>query len=142
MTRTQKEIKAVRDAGFSGYDKSLHSKCRQPEKYGIQRVSEAEKALQAAIAQNAPKTPRIENRSKPNRIQGRFNESSFSLVQRALKASPHETMQDFVMTACLKYANDILKENAATGAGTPISGTDKKSTNSISDIGGEVKCMR
>lgn len=142
MTRTQKEIKAVRDAGFSGYDKSLHSKCRQPEKYGIQRVSEAEQALQAAITQIAIKMPRIENRSKPNRVQARFDKCSYALLQQAFAASTHKTLQDFIENACMKYANDILKENAATGAGTPISGTDKKSTNSISDIGGEVKCMR
>ena len=70
-------------------------------------------------AQKPPRKPRKDVRKKPVRIQARVNKTQGALLQRALKASLHKTMDEFVGTATIRYAESILgKTNAAPGADT------------------------
>lgn len=40
-------VRIVREAGYKGYDKSLDSKCANPQKYGVRRLDEAQAAIEA-----------------------------------------------------------------------------------------------
>ena len=40
-------VRIVREAGYKGYDKSLDSKCENPQKYGVRRLDEAQAAIEA-----------------------------------------------------------------------------------------------
>lgn len=59
---TSKErVKALRQAGFAGYDQPLDSKCDHPERYAVTRTREAE----AVLAQSRVTAPRSAPRAKP-----------------------------------------------------------------------------
>ena len=40
-------VRIVREAGYKGYDKSLDSKCENPQKYGVRRLDEVQAAIEA-----------------------------------------------------------------------------------------------
>lgn len=40
-------VRIVREAGYKGYDKSLDSKCENPQKYGVRRLDEAQADIEA-----------------------------------------------------------------------------------------------
>lgn len=40
-------VRIMREAGYKGYDKSLDSKCENPQKYGVRRLDEAQAAIEA-----------------------------------------------------------------------------------------------
>ena len=63
----RERIKIIRAAGFVGYDQPSDSKCKHPEKYGIQRVPEAEALVQGDTPPNRVRSPRNEFRTKPNK---------------------------------------------------------------------------
>ena len=63
----RERIKIIRAAGFVGYDQPSDSKCKHPEKYGIQRVPEAEALAQGDTPPDRVRSPRNEFRSKPNK---------------------------------------------------------------------------
>lgn len=134
MTQNQKEAQAIRDAGFPGYDKNLNSKCKRPEYYGICRVKEAQEALDALSPQKPHRNPRRDERKRPVRIQARVNKTQGALLQRALKASSHKTMDEFVGTATVRYAESILgKTNAASDADTSKAATKLNTTAIVAD---------
>ena len=56
-----KDIVRVMNAVFPGYDQPMHSKVKQPDKYGIMRIPRAEKILNLAFPHEAIKRPVREN---------------------------------------------------------------------------------
>ncbi len=124
------DIAAVKAAGFVGYDKTLHSKCGRPDYYGIMRVPDAE----AAISKEAQKTPvnarKPEKRKLPYRIQGRLSVRQNDLLQRALKASTHKTVQEFISAAVMRYADEILSTKKAARCGN----TERQATEEMSTL--------
>lgn len=108
MTKDQQEIQAVREAGFIGYDKRLHSKCKKPEIYGIRRTT----AAQQAIAETAAKRPCKDKRKLSERITCRMTKGERALLQQAYTASTAKTMQD--------YARTVLIQTAKREVGTVI----------------------
>lgn len=114
-------VAAIREAGYTGFDNSLESKCRRPEKYGVQLTPGALQALNAsgipapaeerAPTLEQPKRRYPENRRNPYRVIGRLNKAQNTRLQRALKLSHHKTIQEFVAAAVERYAAEILSEN-------------------------------
>lgn len=112
-------VSAVQDAGFPGYDRTLHSKCLKPEHYGIMRVPEAEEAVQSLLAEKASKAKekpshanitaeaavraRKDGHKFKRRISCRLPENEYRAVHKSFKASSDKTMQD--------YLRRVLKEH-------------------------------
>ena len=130
MSQDKQEILAVKKAGFAGYDKSLHSKCKKPDRYGIRRVPAAESALAA----QAPKTPRKDVRKLKCRVSTRMANAEYALLQQAFLASCAKTMQDFTRKILVEAAKAAVeKEKPAPGAATPEADNSKKTNKSIAD---------
>ncbi len=62
-----KEIVQVLQKEFSGYDQPLHSKVKNPDKYGIMRIPRAERILRRAFPRATRKRPVKENRKRGNK---------------------------------------------------------------------------
>ena len=58
MTQDQIEVKAIKQI-CPKYDKSLHSKCKDPNKYGVKRTTQAEAAKKGCSVK------KTENRKLP-----------------------------------------------------------------------------
>lgn len=114
-TQDQMQIEAVRDAGFPKYDKTLHSKCKRSDLYGIQRIP----AAQRAIDEQPAKRPRKDVRQFKDRVSCRLPSDEYALLQQAFAASTDKTMQEFARNGLLHYANSILKKKRRPGADTP-----------------------
>ncbi|MEG0911865.1 MAG: hypothetical protein RSF70_09835 [Ruthenibacterium sp.] len=87
MSQT-KRVDAIQAAGMTGYDKSLDSKCKRPEKYGIQRTAAAENAIHRK-AEHRTKSARISHRLQPDRllqVQAAVNICGYGTVQAWLDA--------------------------------------------------------
>lgn len=107
------EVKAVQEAGFPGYDRTLHSKCKKPEWYGIMRVPEAEAALNgvnqpqktvaASVAAKAAVRPREDGRKFKHRVCCRLPESEYKAVHKSFEASSDKTMQGYLRRVLKEY---------------------------------------
>ena len=106
MTQDQMEIVAIREAGFSRYDKALHSKCKKPELYGIRRVAAAEKAIESS----AVRSPKQDKRKFKCRVSCRLPQSEYALLQRAFAQSNEKTMQDYARRVLIDHAKAQIPE--------------------------------
>ena len=80
---------------YPGYDKPLHSKVDNGDKYGIRLRADAEKLLLHHFAKNDRKCRRNDRRKKPKRIQARVSETIYGTLQRHI-SDAGITMQDFI----------------------------------------------
>lgn len=78
---------------YPGYDKHLHSKVEQPDKYGIRLLNEAEGMLEDAFARTAPQPRKRDCRRLPARVQCRMAQGEFARLQQALRRDGFETVQ-------------------------------------------------
>lgn len=85
-------VAAIRDL-CPGYDKTLHSKVKKPEKYGIRHIKEVERLLMALSLGDAAKPRRSDNRRLQGKITYRISNDRLRLLQQALKADGFDTMQ-------------------------------------------------
>jgi len=90
----KEQAKAMREAGFTGFDKPLASKIQKPDKYGIRLVQTAQKLLSDKGALSAAK-PR--KRKYPCRVEIGLTKRDFALLQQAIKQSPYTTKQSFLL---------------------------------------------
>ena len=90
---TDKErVKAIK-AVFKGYDKSLNSKVKKPEKYGIALIPEAQKLIDTP---DAPKSPERRSASRASKITIRISKTRRAALQRLCRANG-TTVQDFLL---------------------------------------------
>lgn len=80
------EMVAVVQRLYPSYDRFLHSKCRNGEKYGIMLRPDAMDAIITEFAPGLRNARRSGPRSKPMRIQARLTEAVYGALQRALRA--------------------------------------------------------
>lgn len=80
------EMVAVVQRLYPGYDRFLHSKCRNGEKYGIMLRPDAMDAVVTEFAPELRNAHRSGPRSKPMRIQARLTEAVYGALQQALRA--------------------------------------------------------
>lgn len=90
---------------YPGYDKPLHSKVDNGDKYGIRLRADAEKLLISHFAGNERKRRKSDKRKKPKRIQARVSETVYGALQRHL-LNAGITMQDFLEELILKYISE------------------------------------
>lgn len=90
---------------YPGYDKPLHSKVDNGEKYGIRLRPDAEKLLLHHFAMNDRKRRKGDHRKKPKRIQARVSEQVYGVLQRITEQSG-QTMQEFLEGLILKYISE------------------------------------
>lgn len=88
----KEQVKAIKEV-FKGYDKSLNSKVKKPEKYGIALIPEAK----ALIDENdAPKRPEKRSASRASKITIRISKTRRAALQRLCRANK-TTMQEFLL---------------------------------------------
>lgn len=95
-------IEVVREL-YPKYDKIMHSKVENGDKYGIQLRPNAMTALVRRFAPERLRTRKPEGRAKPYRIQARLSREIFALLQQVLERTGN-TMQDYIETLIL---NDL-----------------------------------
>ncbi len=88
-----KTIKAV----YAGYDKSLNSKVKKPEKYGIQLIPEAAALISTAEpSADAQKRPEKRSASRSAKVIVRMSKTRRTALQRLCRANG-TTVQDFLL---------------------------------------------
>ena len=99
---TKDMIEVVR-AIYPKYDKTLHSKVENGDKYGVQLRPRAMTALIRRFAPERLRARKPEGRAKPYRIQARLNRDAYGLLQQALDRTGLTT-QDYIEALIL---NDL-----------------------------------
>ncbi|MEN6595724.1 MAG: hypothetical protein ABFC31_12345 [Clostridiaceae bacterium] len=94
-----KEIVRVLQEEFSGYDQPLHSKVKNPGKYGIMRIPRAERILRRAFPRESMKRREKENRKRMNKHTFRLDDAEEGCLQTAMEQYGIEHLQDFVLMA-------------------------------------------
>lgn len=92
-----KDVVRVMNKVFPGYDQPMHSKVKQPDKYGVQRIPRAEKLLRDAFPNKARKRRRSANRKQGNQHTFRLNDAEEGRLQTAMEHFEIEHLQDFVL---------------------------------------------
>ena len=92
-----RDVVCVLQAEFPGYDQPLHSKVKQPGKYGIMRTPRAQRVLDRAYPRAARKRPVKENRKRGNKHTFRLDKAEEGRLQTAMKQCGIEHLQDFVL---------------------------------------------
>lgn len=95
---------------YPGYDKPLHSKVDNGDKYGIRLRADAEKLLLHHFAENDRKCRRSDRRKKPKRIQARVSETIYGTLQRHI-SNAGITMQDFIEGLIFDFIEKHKEEN-------------------------------
>ena len=100
----KEQVKAIRTV-FTGYDKTLNSKVKKPEKYGIQLIPEAAALITDAEPQKCPEKRSIHRAAK---VIVRMSKTRRTELQRLCRANCI-TVQDFL----LDYITESIKKAAA-----------------------------
>lgn len=87
------EMVAVVQSLYPGYDRFLHSKCKNGEQYGIMLRPDATSAIITRFAPGLRNGHRRDVRTKPRRIQARLSEALYGALQRRLQALGITTQQ-------------------------------------------------
>lgn len=80
------EMVAVVQRLYPGYEKTLHSKCRNGEKYGIMLRPDAMDAILTRFAPELRNSRKGDRRTKARRIQARLSDAVYGALQQALRA--------------------------------------------------------
>ena len=89
---------------YSGYEKTLHSKCKNGEKYGVMLRPDAMNAIIAQFAPELRNAARRDVRTKPRRIQARLSDAVYEALQQALRAKG-VTVQQWIEDSVLGLIN-------------------------------------
>ena len=100
------EVVAVLKQKYPGFDKPLWSKCRHPDKYGIELSKEAKKAIAEIAPQISPKKRDARSKGRSNRLTCRTSSGVFTALQRTVEAHDGWTVQDVLERALIKYLED------------------------------------
>lgn len=114
----EKNLVAVIKAIYPKYDKTIHSKCKHGDVYGVMLRPDAMRSVciklsitPEATPQSEPPRPRkADRRTLPCRISCRLSQSEYSELQQNIKADGFDTMQDW-LTKCVRQY--IKKKSAA-----------------------------
>lgn len=126
-------VRIVREAGYKGYDKSLDSKCENPQKYGVRRLDEVQAAIEAvATAPDDVLTKaqgkRTSDRHKPcARISHRLPVERREQIRAAVITCGYGTVQHWLETCVYRLLTEAEKRKSPAGAGTSNKGSAKKS---------------
>lgn len=88
----KEQVKAIK-AVYAGYDKSLNSKVKKPEKYAIMLIPEAQKLIAAPDAQ---KPAEKRSASRAVKVIVRMSKTRRTALQRLCRANG-TTVQDFLL---------------------------------------------
>lgn len=94
-------VEVVREI-YKGFDKSLISKCKKFEHYGVGLRAPAVALLRERFGLNAPEPPAQPRRQRPNRCQCRLADDLYASLQRHL-ARTGQTMQ--------AYLEDLIRDH-------------------------------
>ena len=97
-----KTIKAV----YMGYDKSLNSKVKKPEKYGIQLIPEAESLITPPNAQKSPETRSLSRAVKITVRLSKTRRSDLQRLCRKNKTTVQNFLLDFIVESIEKAASE------------------------------------
>jgi len=103
-----KTIKAV----YAGYDKTLNSKIKKPEKYAIMLIPEAQKLIAAPDAQ---KRPEKRSASRASKITIRISKTHRAALQRLCRANK-TTMQNFLLDFIVESIEKAASEKHSATA--------------------------
>ena len=113
-------VRIVREAGYKGYDKSLDSKCENPQKYGVRRLDEAQAAKQGK---------RTGDRHKPcARISHRLPVERREQIRAAVITCGYGTVQHWLVTCVHRLLTEAEERKSPAGAGTSNKGSMKNHT--------------
>lgn len=123
----KKCVEIAREAGYGGYDKTVHSKCNSPEWYGIKRVAALDK-----LFKEPAQTATHNSKKKPARVYARLTKSQHKLLQRAMRLSGYKTVSEAVQAAVVQWIMRVLeKEKTAAEAEAPTTVNTLKQENYI-----------
>lgn len=93
---------------YGGYDKTLHSKCENSQKYGIQLLPPARDAALSLVpgAAEAQKRAKRDRHRFTCRLSCRLDTETWRRLQQQIKRDGYSTMQDFVSTLVQKYLQE------------------------------------
>lgn len=94
-----KDVVRIMHAVFPGYDQPMHSKVKQPDKYGVMRTPRAEKLLRIAFPDMPVRKPRSDKRTLGNKHTFRLNDADEGRLQTAMERYGYEHLQDFMLMA-------------------------------------------
>lgn len=92
-----KDIVRVMKAVFPGYDQPMHSKVKQPDKYGVMRTPRAEELLNIAFPSKARTRRRRDKRKLENQHTFRLDDAEEGRLQTAMEHFEVEHLQDFIV---------------------------------------------
>ena len=99
---------------YPGYEKTLHSKCRNGERYGVMLRPDAMSAIIAQFAPELRNAARRDVRTKPRRIQARLSEAVYGALQQALRARG-VTVQQWIEDSALGLINQTDEGSGRDG---------------------------
>lgn len=106
---SRKEMVEVVQTIYSGFDKTVLSKCENVEKYGISLRPDAMKALYAKFAPDileATKRRKGERHRLTCRISGRLETPVYEALQQHIQADGFATTQEWVTAMALRYISE------------------------------------
>lgn len=102
----QKEVIAVIQERYPGYDKPLNSKVENPEKYGVRLVNDAEQMLEDAFLKTSPIARKPDKCRLPQRVQCRLSKPVYERLQQALKRDGYDTVQAGITAIIDRYLDE------------------------------------
>lgn len=126
-------VRIVREAGYKGYDKSLDSKCENPQKYGVRRLDEAQAHRAVPTAPEGVLTggqgKRTGDRHKPcahfsPAARWRRREQ----IRAAVITCGYGTVQHWLETCVYRLLTEAEKRKSPAGAETSNKGSMKNHT--------------
>jgi hypothetical protein len=81
---------------YPKYDKTLHSKVKRGDAYGITLRQDAQKAVCEAYGINPSNQRRSDNRTLPGRISCRLDNATYEALQQLVKSDGYDTMQSWL----------------------------------------------
>lgn len=93
---------------YSGYDKMLHSKCENGQKYGVQLLPPARDAALSLIpgAAEARRRAKQDRHKFTCRLSCRVSTETWGRLQQQAKADGYDTMQDLVFALLQRYLDE------------------------------------
>lgn len=93
MDASNKAIIEIVHSKYPGYDKYLHSKVNNPEKYGVRRIDEAEKLIEDTFIQKPQKPVRADKHRIRYSVRMRTTKAKKTRLQQAFKRYGYTTEQ-------------------------------------------------
>jgi len=104
-----KDVVSVVKDQFSGYDKTIHSKVKKPDKYGITLIDTAEKLIRAQFEDGmlqATEAKKKDRHRLPCSMRCRMSKRLKRRLQQRYKADGFKTDQQFLDSLINRYLGD------------------------------------